>query len=333
MNTLQHFSHLLVALLVGCGSSDFRVAGNDGRDPNSSVVKTCELLRERIDLESTELILKEYSRLAVPGGAVPLAIAALDEQDVWALDQKTRRLFHATGVKRERSPVAPGDSGISMVMAGDGRMLAARGSSLFRLTAGSSSLSPLLELDPSDGLITGAAEDLSRLWVAVQQDSGTTLTAFARSNAMDTTDAIHKMTLTGAYRLHPFEQNQILATQTTAPFELLVITSSGTIAYRKSALSDSRFRLTQLGTRRGIVSLSAIPLSCSFVLQLLVDLRGDTRWFVIHDVARSRISRVRRVSASVGFTQALPRDRLLGFDDGAGRGEIVIYEWYWSFTE
>ncbi|MEJ7811845.1 MAG: hypothetical protein WKG32_15645 [Gemmatimonadaceae bacterium] len=281
-----------------------------------------------------EFVLQEQERRALPDRVIPIAVAMLEEEgDVWAIDPKLRRIYAIPPGGPPRWMGTDADTGFTSIVAGHQRLLGVRAATLLSYDRQAGVFKTVGEIDTLAGMITSAAEDGRHLWLVTRKDTVVELLVFTHGGQTRTglSRATARIRLPGGARLHALTPGRVLLARIDAPYSVSIFDTAARELTRFSPFEQPGIDSTALGIRASVISLAALPLDCRRVLQVLIDLRADTRWFLVHDIEHGRVARVRRITRPVGFTQAIPGLRvLLGFDDSVGRGEVVLYRWRWQ---
>ncbi|HKS05998.1 MAG TPA: hypothetical protein VJR92_06760 [Gemmatimonadaceae bacterium] len=283
--------------------------------------------------DSPELVLSEVTRVPSIDG-VPAGLVAIDSASVWVLSQVDRRVRRVSTWNQSFLSGGPSDSGISVVGAGRGRLLAIRDTTILALTPPGVRFERIGSFSPRAGRPAGIAETAGQIWLVQWTDRVATLRALhvtAEGLAVQRDTVALQAWRGGAVSLHATAPNTLIAAAIRAPFALQVLDSVGHIAARAAPFEvrgDSTVAEVSSAT---VVSLSAMPLDCGRILQVLADLRGDARHFIVFGDSPLRVVRRRRVETPIGIVQTFPAQRLaIGYADVPSQSGVVIYRWRWN---
>ena len=279
-----------------------------------------------------ELVLSAVRRIGVEHRGVPRALAMTDDAVIWALFKTSERISRIDQRGTFVDVGAPDDTGFTLLTHLSDTLFAARRHDVWRYDARGNRFERVGALtDTLRGPISSIAMTPRHWWVVLWMNQTSHLVVNPR---MGKTQRVSRdrftRSLEDAAVLHADGAGHVVLTSLHAPYTVARLDTLGVVSWSAQPSKDPRLASSNLPLPSTAFATAGLPLGNDRVLQLITDLRSDSRWLALYSDGEAIPARVRRLSIPFGLTQASIGPKLiLGFDDTPQRREIVLYRWKW----
>lgn len=282
---------------------------------------------------SWELHLEEHQRWRL-NGPLPVAVAALDESRIYALDSPSGRVLQ---LRRDGSVVPaghPSDTGFVLIAPGRGRLLAVRDTTIHAYDDRAAGFRPTVFVNRRWGRPAALLDGSRGMWLVQWQgrEASLRLIRSSRSGSDPGSDSSPVLVWRdGAARLHPYNGDAVLTAGIPNPYELALVTADGEITWTARPAAEDDLVTPSEYERASLVSVAAVPLDCGRLLHVLADLRTELRRLIVYEGEPPSPVRHRDIQTAIGLVQSVAGSRLvLGVDATEGRADVVLFRWRWT---